>query len=378
MRNDPGPPCPARSSRGSTLGWALGILAGVAVGQMVLFVGLGGPVAGQNDGGDASPQADEWPNTLPESLPPLPDLPPTSPPSAPAPANPSTRTASMAATLPRTGSDDVILQPTPAPATPEPAAADMSPQLRQLLSAAIASRRSGDMPNAIAKLETARRLAGDHPRVLFEQAATLESMRVDDRALAIYEQLAALPGEEAGVFREIAQRRLDEGLRPDAAANTTGDLYIDGVREIRPPAADASRTVILHVDIHARPGAAIAPEAVFLSVEFFEQSGGETVRSLLPPGQPEWTSEPVDWNDQGVESVTIAYTPTEGDGLDNRPYLGYLVELYYQDTLLDASARPRFLSRYQVGRTGDASTPGPPGDLPTLGDGLLDDAPATP
>ncbi len=246
------------------------------------------------------------------------------------------------------------VDPSEGPAPADPAALE-DEKLRELVNQAIDLRRRGDMPNAIARLQTALSLEPAHPRVLFEQALTYETMGLAERAASRFEAVAELGPERAGVLYEVARRRLDEGLRTlRDLAPIEEAVFIGDIREMSPPQASQGETRrVLAIDLHARPGHPLDNNQLTVVVQFFNLVDGHTIEPISGPSpRHDWVSQPVDWTDPGIETLEVTYieSPADRIGLANggrREYFGYLVEVYYQDVLVDAVARPRRLSRFR-------------------------------
>ena len=398
-------------SRGGALGWTLALMGGVAVAQLALFLTLHPrpdplPAAGPAPASPPSPAA-----AVPPLVPP-PSPPPPAPASAtvePAPtpmpkADPESRLPRprVVPPSPPPRTTDLVADPeavpvpapSPAPAQPPAPTPPASPDpaalarddVRVLVADAIQQRRNGDMGSALAKLSTAAELQPGHPRILFEQAATYEAMGLADKALATFSQIVALGPARAGTLHGIAQRRLHDGLRTvGTTAPNDADLFVGDIQEIRHPETPGVQRVDLRVDLHGRPGKKINPSDVFLSVQFFDlvnDTRAEPTRA--DPPRTRWTSEPVDWNDPAIETVEVSYSlpdppPGSPTAAERRVYLGYLVELYYQDALLDVVAQPRRLARFQARPAPDSPPPAAePRARDPLGGGLLEDAPPAP
>ena len=371
---------------GGALGWTVGLLAGVAVAQMALFLSLQNRPAG--------PTGAEKPSLPPPEVTPVP--PPPAPSPAPVSANPiipPNPAPEVAPAKPSRANEPVVVQPSPAPPGPPKAvipatdpAAMPRDDVRALVGDAIQKRRSGDMGGALAKLSTAADLQPGHPRILFEQAATYEAMNLTEKAAATFAQIARLGPEKAGALYAIAQRRLSDGLHTtESTAPSDADLFIGDIQEIRHPETPGWEKVDLHIDLHARPGKKINASDVFLSVQFFDLVAGKRVEpTQADPPQAHWTTLPADWRDPGIETVEVTYSlppPAPGQqAVESRQYLGYLVELYYQDALLDVIAQPRRLARFQVQPASPETPPRAkvPASRDPLGGGLLEDAPPAP
>lgn len=373
-------------SRGGTLGWTLALMGGVAVAQLALFLSL-------HPRPDPLPAPGPAPTLPAVAAPPM--VPPPPVPAVHKQAPPSVRAPDLVA------KPEAVPAPAPPPAparplapadasTPEPAAAPEPAALarddvRLLVADAIQLRRNGDMGGTLAKLSTAAEIQPGHPRVLFEQAATYEAMGLADKALATFSQIVALGPARAGTLHGIAQRRLQDGVRTvQATAPNDADLFVGDIQEIRHPETPGVQRVDLRLDLHGRPGKKIIPSEVFLSVQFFDLVNGNRVEpTRADPPQTRWTSEPVDWVDPAIETVEVSYSLPDlvpGAGAaESRRYLGYLVELYYQDALLDVVAQPRRLARFQARPAPDPTPPAAePRARDPLGGGLLEDAPPAP
>ena len=257
------------------------------------------------------------------------------------------------------------------------------------MSEAIGLRRAGDMAGAVAKLNTALDILPAHPRVLFEMAATYEAMGMTEKSAENYRTVADMGAERAGALYPIAEHRLREGAAiPGKDSPADDPLFLGTIEEIRRP-GDDGLDITLRLDIHARPGIAIDAAKVLVPVQFFDQIGSKVIPNPAEPANVDWTTAPVDWKEPGIETVEITYHLPDQPAVDSaapgeRKYLGYSVELYYHDALLDVLARPRRLARFQVARDpAPPESPGLPDSLPeslpdSLGGPLLDDAPDQP
>ena len=385
-------------SRGGALGWTLALMGGVAVAQLALFLSLR-PRPDPLPAPGPPPTAPTAPPSPAAVAPPLVPPPPApavdrqpsqpvrtpdlvaKPESMPAPAPPSAPATALAPAAPPSPTQPAAPPP---PTAPDPAALARD-DVRLLVADAIQQRRNGDMGSALAKLSTAADLQPGHPRVLFEQATTYEAMGLADKALATFSQIMALGPTRAGTLHGIAQRRLHDGVRTvQATAPNDADLFVGDIQEIRHPETPGVQRVDLRLDLHGRPGKKINPSDVFLSVQFFDLVNGTRVEpTRADPPRTRWTSEPVDWVDPAIETVEVSYAlpdPVPGvDAAESRLYLGYLVELYYQDALLDVVAQPRRLARFPARPAPDSPPPAAePRARDPLGGGLLEDAPPAP
>lgn len=335
-----------RRPRGSALGATLGLLAVVALSQIFLFFNLQGQPTGVDKAGTAPevaagtavaefPRQESTANSLPSELPPFEEVassPPsparsvkvTEPPPPPrAGANPEDYTMADPAVLPRE-------------------------DLKVLVAEAIRLRRDGDMAGAVGKLNTALDALPGHPRLVFEMASTYEAMGMTERAMESYRNVAAM-GPRAGVLQPIAERRLKdvtESVAGNGSGGTDDILFLGGIEELRQPAGDGE-TVLLRFDIQAKPGTVVDGSMVSLPVRFFDLVGGKSAEpSMAETPAVRWTTPPVDWKEPGIETVEVRYHLPSGlksEGLGERKYLGYVVELRYRDKLLDVVSRPRRL-----------------------------------
>lgn len=364
------------ATRGSALAWTVGLLALAFFVQLALFVAIQGrqPATkmGTAEGNPPKPAEVLPPKPAPPPVVAVVDLPVALPPVENEPA------PSVQGHLP------LVARPVPVPAKPAPPrtappveqtdpASIPREDVRVLVAEAVRLRRGGDMAGAVGKLNTALDILPGHPRIIFEMAATYEAMGMTDRALDNYRNVAEMGAARAGVLHPIAENRLKNGINSPNRRAADGDiLFLDTVEEILQPGVDG-QTVVLRCNVHSALGRAIDPAAVSLPVRFFDLvDGHKTEVSAAAPPQVHWSSPPVDWKEPGIETVEItcrmpASDPAEGN---NRKYLGYMVELYYQDALLDLVARPRRLARFS-----ESPVPAPelPGVLPdSLGGPLLE------
>ena len=397
------PPCRiAHAQSGSALAWTLVLLALAALAQVGLFITLQGRSPAPVKTGTEAESAKNTQETThtPADVPSL--LPDSLPPEELASETPSieltntTPLKNAKSYRPQERRIVAGLESSEKTSKPEIQPPDPSilPQdeARVMVSEAIRLRRAGDMAGAVAKLNQALDTLPGHPRVVFEMAATYEAMGMTERASENYRILADMGLARAGSLHAIASRRLAEGLATPDRSGPEEALYIGNIQEIRQPGTD-SQTVVLRVDVQARPGIAIQPADVLLPVQFYDLVNGTKVEpTAAEPPTVAWTSHPIDWKEPGIETVEITHkmppSAADPDSSGERKYLGYLVELYYQEALLDVSARPRRLARYQVppdptinpstsSQFPEIDSDSLPESLDNLGGALLDSGPET-
>ena len=81
---------------------------------------------------------------------------------------------------------------------------------------------------------------------------------------------------------------------------------------------------------------------VSIQVLFYDQINGHTLERTNATRNWKWSSAPVDWLDENVETLEIEYR--QGAPLkptaEERRYFGYVASLYYQDKLVDSKSEP--------------------------------------
>jgi tetratricopeptide (TPR) repeat protein len=305
----------------------------------------------------------------------------------------------VAVTIARPAAPAVSLQtPAPAPVQPavSPAAAvsAASPSLvDQLLREGIELRDRGDTTNALARLQEALDSEPKNTAVLEEMAKTYESMQVLDRANDIWRKLQEM-GPSAGAAYELAAQRLKMGLpAPEPAdsgiANSSADatenketehkdiggnpegpaMGITQVKTTDTSDPDTEKNMALQISIKKQPGTTIDHEKVRIFVKFYDTVGDKDIKLTDADVNYEWLTPKHDWTDTDPEVLSVKYIRPKTTGASSetslsevaatvrpgqkmrgakgstadsrrRKYLGYIIQVYYDDELQAVQAEP--------------------------------------
>ncbi|PYJ28547.1 MAG: hypothetical protein DME90_07455 [Verrucomicrobia bacterium] len=290
---------------------------------------------------------------------------------------------------------------TPAPASVQPAVSPAaaavsapSPSLvDQLLREGIELRDRGDTTNALARLQEALDSEPNNTAVLQEMAKTYESMQLLDRANDIWHKLQEM-GPSAGAAYELAAQRLKMGVPASEAAdsgiaNSSADITennetehkdiggnaegsVMGITQIKTTETsdpDAETNMGLQFGIKKQPGASIDHMKVKILVEFYDTVGNKDIKLTDADVNYEWLTPKHDWSETNPEVLSVKYVrpktsgaPSEaslseaaatvrpgqkgrgakGSTTDSgrRKYLGYVIQIYYNDELQAVRAEP--------------------------------------
>ena len=300
----------------------------------------------------------------------------------------------VAPTIARPAARAVSLQtPAPVPVQPAvpPAAAVPAPSpslVAQLLREGIELRDQGDTTNALARLQEALDSEPNNTVVLEEMAKTYESMQLVDRANDVWRKLQEM-GPSAGAAYELANQRLKLGVpAPEATdsgiANSSADatehkdiggspegsvMGITEVKTMETPDPDAEKNLALQIGIKKQPGASIDHEKVRIFVKFYDTVGDKDVKLTDADVNYEWLTPKHDWTEANPEVLSVKYVraKTGGASADSslteaaatvrpgqkargakgsaaesgrRKYLGYVIQVYYDDELQAVQAEP--------------------------------------
>ena len=283
----------------------------------------------------------------------------------------------------------------PAPATLQtatsPAAAVSAPSpslVDQLLREGIELRDRGDTTNALARLQEALESEPNNTAVLEEMAKTYESMQLLDRANDVWHKLEEM-GPSAGAAYELAAQRLKLGVSPPEAAdssvaNSSTDatehkdiggnregsvMGITEVKTIETSDPDADKNMALQIGIKKQPGATIDHDKVRIFVKFYDTVGDKDVKLTDADVSYEWLTPKHDWTDTNPEVLSVKYVHAKTGGASSesslaetaatvrpgqkgrgakgaavdsgrRKYLGYIIQVYYDDELQAVQAEP--------------------------------------
>ncbi|MBK1833274.1 tetratricopeptide repeat protein [Roseibacillus ishigakijimensis] len=215
-------------------------------------------------------------------------------------------------------------------------------------------RIAGDNMRALLKLEDAAKKAPDDANVLYQTAEVYSAMGLYDRAADYYQQVFSLGTIKAGNLYEMAAIKLRDGIeQPEdmAAKFALGRVWV-----YRDTNYQAGERVILTIPVSAAPGlnksADELESALNVQVFLYDDLNGEpklwdSSRSTM---ETKWVTAPVDWQENGEELLRVTYTiPSQDTGtshlLGQRKYFGQVVELFYENALIDKVASPRRLAR---------------------------------
>jgi tetratricopeptide (TPR) repeat protein len=279
-----------------------------------------------------------------------------------------------------------LAQAAVSPAAAVPAA---SPSLvDQLLREGIELRNRGDTTNALARLQEALDSEPTNTAVLEEMAKTYESMQLLDRANEVWRKLQEM-GPSAGAAYELANQRLKLGVpTPGTAesgvANSSADTTehkdiggnpdgsVMGITEVKTtetPDPDAEKNMALQIGIKKQPGASIDHDKVRIFVRFYDTVGDKDIKLTDADVNYEWLTAKHDWADANPEVLAVKYVRAKTGGASSdsslaetaatvrpgqkargakgsaadsgrRKYLGYIIQIYYDDELQAVQAEP--------------------------------------
>ena len=305
----------------------------------------------------------------------------------------------VAATIVRASPPAVSLQtPASAPVQPtvSPAAAVSVPSpslVDQLLREGIELRDRGDTTNALARLQEALDSEPNNPAVLQEMAKTYESMQLLDRANDIWRKLQEM-GPSAGAAYQLAAQRLKMGVPASEPAdsniaNSSADVTesketehkdiggnaegpVMGITQIKTTETsdpDAETNMALQIGIKKQPGASIDHMKVKILVEFYDTVGNKDIKLTDADVNYEWLTPKHDWTETNPEVLSVKYVRPKTSGASSeaslseaaatvrpgqkgrgakgstadsgrRKYLGYIIQIYYNDELQAVQAEP--------------------------------------
>ena len=300
----------------------------------------------------------------------------------------------VAATIERPAAPSVPSQtaaPALAQAAVSPAAAvpAASPSLvDQLLREGIELRNRGDTTNALARLQEALDSEPTNTAVLEEMAKTYESMQLLDRANEVWRKLQEM-GPSAGAAYELANQRLKLGVptpgtaesaiassstepaeHKDIGGNPEGSVMgIAEVKTTETPDPDAEKNMALQIGIKKQPGATIDHDKVRIFVKFYDTVGDKDIKLTDADVNYEWLTAKHDWADANPEVLAVKYVRAKTGGASSdsslaetaatvrpgqkargakgsaadsgrRKYLGYIIQIYYDDELQAVQAEP--------------------------------------
>ena len=254
------------------------------------------------------------------------------------------------------------------------------PMVEKLIGESRALQLDGDMMRAMLKLDEAARRDPSEAAVIYNKGLLYEEMSLYTQAADQYQQVQQM-GIAAGTFFKLAAKKLTKGM--DVAHAHRPVISIGPMTVRRKSDALANEQANVAITILARPDKNINPSDVSVQVHFYDKlEGGEIKKANANAkiSDGEW-DEKVDWKGAShEETVSISYTipkedPTQAHLFGQREFFGYVVELYYQNEVIDQQASPRRLNSIHgnhISPQYHQSLPWLPGDqnslLPDKGD----------
>src|SRR6266446_6381412 len=263
----------------------------------------------------------------------------------------------------------------------------------QLLRDGVELRDRGDMTNALAHLQEALESEPNNAAVLEEIAKTYESMQLFDRSNAMWRKLQEM-GPSAGPAYELADRRLKLGV-PTPAATEAGmasasldvashkdvggnpEGAVMGITEVKAaeaPDPDAETNLALQIGIKKQPGATIDHDKVKIFVKFYDTVSDKDIELTDADVNYEWLTPKHDWTETNPEVLSVRYLRAKTAGASpesslseaaaavrpgqkgrgkgsaansgQRKYLGYIIQVYYDDDLQAVQAEPSRLLQH--------------------------------
>jgi hypothetical protein len=239
-------------------------------------------------------------------------------------------------------------KPTPVPlVTREP---ELTPEARinEMVEQARALREHGDMSTALTRLREAQTLSSNNALVISEMAITYEKMGLADKASEQWKRIYDM-GEAAGIYYAAADAKLKSGLgettRKEEAIQPGSVLGIDMITATDETDPGAMKKMAIKIPLRCRPNAKIDVHEVTIQVYFYDILNDQNVVQTNANVSSRWTSPPVDWATDNVETLEVQYSQTkngrgESKFAENRKYYGYIVRLYYKGELQDVRSDP--------------------------------------
>jgi tetratricopeptide (TPR) repeat protein len=304
-----------------------------------------------------------------------------------------------AAALPRPPAPSVSAR-TPAPAAAQPAvspaAALPSPSQSladQLVREGVELRDRGDTTTALERFDEALDSEPDHTAVLMEKAKTYDSMQLYDRSNEVWRKIKEISPPDSTTY-ELADRRLKVGVStsPQAEAGNTSAAVeaapskdvggnpegsVMGISEVKTtetPDPDAQKNLALQIGIKKQPGATIDHNKVKIFVKFYDTVGDKDIKLTDADVNYEWLTPKHDWTETNPEVLSVRYLRAKTAGASSesslseaaaavrpgqkgrgkssatnsgqRKYLGYIIQVYYDDDLQAVQAEPSRLLQH--------------------------------
>jgi len=276
-----------------------------------------------------------------------------------------------------------------APAIPNPSESLVD----QLVREGVELRDRGDTTTALKRFDEALDSEPDNTAVLMEKAKTYDSMQLYDRSNEVWRKIKEVSPPDSTTY-ELADRRLKMGVSsspPAEAGNTSAAVdaappkdvggspegSIMGISEVKTtetPDPDAEKNLALQIGIKKQPGATIDHKKVKIFVKFYDTVGDKDIKLTDADVNYEWLTPKHDWTDTNPEVLSVRYLRAKTAGASSesslseaaasvrpgqkgrgkgsaansgqRKYLGYVIQVYYDDDLQAVQAEPSRLLQH--------------------------------
>lgn len=229
-----------------------------------------------------------------------------------------------------------------------------SPLVERLVEESRSLRIAGDSMRSMLKLEEASKTAPDDANVLYQFGEVYSTMGLYDKAADYYQKVFALGTVKAGNLYDLAAIKLKDGIeQPEDMATK---FALGRVRVYEDTDFNGGERVILTIPVSAAPdlglNASELDRALRVVVNLYDQLDGKPVLwdETTSTMETQWVTPPTDWQENGEELLRVTYViPRQNDGtshlLGQREYFGQVVELFYENALIDRLASPRRLAK---------------------------------
>jgi hypothetical protein len=311
-------------------------------------------------------------------------------------ARASTQSVAAAVARPSAPSDSArspapsAVQPavSPAPALPSPSQSLVD----QLVREGVEFRDRGDTTTALKRFDEALDSEPGNTAVLMEKAKTYDSMQLYDHSNEVWRKIKEVSPPDSTTY-ELADRRLKVGVSnspPGEAGNTSAAVdaapkdiggnpegSIMGITEVKTtetPDPDAEKNLALRIGIKKQPGATIDHDKVKIFVKFYDTVGDKDIKLTDADVNYEWLTPKHDWTETNPEVLSVRYLRAKTAGASSesslseaaasvrpgqkgrgkgsaansgqRKYLGYIIQVYYDDDLQAVQAEPSRLLQH--------------------------------
>lgn len=228
-----------------------------------------------------------------------------------------------------------------------------SPLVERYVEESRTLRIAGDSMRALLKLEEAVKTAPQDANVLYQFAEVHESMGLYDKAADYYQNVFELGTVKAGSLYEMAAMKLRDGI--DQPEDMATKFALGRVRVYRDSRWTEGERVILTIPVSAAPDLGLDARELerALQVQVFLYDELEGKPTLWNPASSsmdtQWVTPPVDWKDGGEELLRVIYEiPSQAEDANHlfgvRRYYGQVVELFFENALIDKLASPRHIA----------------------------------